>query len=52
MAAGRFESMPSDLMARPVELEACISGAVRDGAVDEKPIAEISAMCAILLGYR
>lgn len=51
MTLGKYQSLPSDLKKRAVELQACISKAVDGGSVDSKPVSEIAGTCAVLLGY-
>jgi hypothetical protein len=51
MKLGDYRSLPSDLRRRSEELETCISKAVEGGEVDTRPVSEIGAACAVLLGY-
>ena len=44
-------SIPSDLRERAAELETCISKAIEDGNLDDEPVNEIAALCAVGLGY-
>ena len=48
---GKYETLPPDLRKRATELEACISKAVEDGNLDDKPVSEVAAVSAVTLGY-
>ena len=51
MAAGAYESIPSDLRERAVQFEACISTGAQDTAVDTSEVDVFGAACALLLQY-
>jgi hypothetical protein len=51
MVLGHYESIPSDLRQRAVDVYTCISKVAEDANVDTSSVAEIGALCGVFLGY-
>ena len=49
MAAGGYESIPSDLRERAVQFEACVSTGAQDTAFDTSVVRVFGAACALLI---